>query len=285
MSSSTGYFFTVKRWAEIAPAVAALADEKFERRADLASALGIDASTLSNWLSGSRTPLLDSAMRLVEKVGGSWGQLLGEGPSPSLPRETREQADRLARDAADLARRLRDLGVPGGEEVREEPVVWGPRELNHVSPDVDEPQDLHESEMEVVAYAAAGQDRHPEAVATGETVPVINHVYRKAQRGKWKVVKVVGDSMAPEYEPGDLVLVEPARDSSVRSGDVAYVMLNGECLLKVLAFRRDRDSGRFLELKLRSLNPGYPEIQVNDHDWFHVIGVEAYRIQRGRNFK
>lgn len=122
-------------------------------------------------------------------------------------------------------------------------------------------------------------------MATEETVPVINHFYRKVQRGKWKVVKVVGDSLAPEYEPDDLVLIEPARDSTVRTGDVAHVMLNGECLLKVLAFRRDRDTGRLLELQLPSLNPGYPELPVTDNDWFHVIGVEAYRIQRGRSFE
>lgn len=226
-------------------------------------------------------------MRLVEKVGGQWGQLLGEIPSPGIAAspEAVEQADRLVREAAELARRLRGTGTFRSEEVREAPVIWGPRDVNHAGPDVDEPQDLHESEMEIVAYAAAGQDRHPEPIATGETVPVINHVYRKAQRGKWKVVKIVGDSMAPEYEPGDMVLIEPARDSTVRSGDVAYVMLNGECLLKVLAFRRDRDSGRLLELSLRSLNPGYRDIPITESDWFHVIGVEAYRIQRGRNFK
>ncbi len=101
-------------------------------------------------------------------------------------------------------------------------------------------------------------------MATEETVPVVNHFYRKVQRGKWKVVKVVGDSLAPEYEPDDLVLIEPARDSTVRTGDVAHVMLNGECLLKVLAFRRDRDTGRLLELQLPSLNPGYPELPVTD---------------------
>lgn len=153
------------------------------------------------------------------------------------------------------------------------------------NPNVDEPRDLHETEMEIVAYAAAGQDRHPEPVATGETVPVINHVFRKAQRGKWKVVKVVGDSMAPEYEPGDMVLIEPARDSTVRTGDVAFVMLNGEGLLKVLDFKRDRDTGRLLELRLRSLNQGFQDIPVGEGDWFHVIGVEAYRIQGKRNFR
>ena len=207
MSSARRYFFTVKRWAEIAPAVAALADARFDKRADLATALGIDASTLSNWLSGSRTPLLDSAMRLVEKVGGSWGQLLGETPAPppGVPPEAIDHADRLVREAAELAGRLRKAARPTVAEVREQPEPWGgtivPFPEASLGPDVDEPQDLHESEMEIVAYAAAGQDRHPEPVATGETVPVINHVYRKAQREKWKVVKVVGDSMAPECKP------------------------------------------------------------------------------------
>lgn len=219
-----------------------------------------DYSAWSRYENG-RVPRVSAShlVEIAEALGTTVGQLLGETPAPppAIPPEAQAQADRLAREAVELAERLRKTGRPG-EEVREEPVVWGPRELNHVSPDVDEPQDLHESEMEIVAYAAAGQDRHPEPVATGESIPVINHVYRKAQRGKWKVVKVVGDSMAPEYEPGDMVLIEPARDSTVRSGDVAYVMLNGECLLKVLAFRRDRASGRISSRGSRGRAAGSP---------------------------
>lgn len=303
MSSHIDYFFTVKRWVEVAPAVAALADSRFERRADLALALGIDDSTLSNWLSGSRTPLLESAFRLVEKVGGSWGQLLGE-PVPLVPWETQEaaaelerKADELAKAARNLSKRMSAAGAVPAAQAEETDQRGAALVRDEAEPyladvvafrggtNVDEPRDLHETEMEIVAYAAAGQDRHPEPVATGETVPVINHVFRKAQRGKWKVVKVVGDSMAPEYEPGDMVLIEPARDSTVRTGDVAFVMLNGEGLLKVLDFKRDRDTGRLLNLRLRSLNEGFPEIPVGEGDWFHVIGVEAYRIQGRRSFK
>jgi transcriptional regulator with XRE-family HTH domain len=60
----------VQSWSKIAPKVRALSDRKFERRKDLVALLHESESNVSNWLSGSRTPQLDTAFRLVEAVGG-----------------------------------------------------------------------------------------------------------------------------------------------------------------------------------------------------------------------
>jgi phage repressor protein C with HTH and peptisase S24 domain len=63
-------------------------------------------------------------------------------------------------------------------------------------------------------------------------------------------VRVRGDSMAPAYREGTLLVVSP--NTPVKSGDETYVqLLNGERLLKI-AHRQD--GGWVLE----SMNPAYP---------------------------
>jgi phage repressor protein C with HTH and peptisase S24 domain len=63
-------------------------------------------------------------------------------------------------------------------------------------------------------------------------------------------VRVRGDSMAPAYKEGTLLVISP--NIPVKSGDEAYVqLLNGERLLKI-AHRQE--SGWVLE----SMNPAYP---------------------------
>jgi len=75
-------------------------------------------------------------------------------------------------------------------------------------------------------------------------------------------LEISGDSMAPLYRDGDVVIVSPA--SSVRRGDRVVVKTrDGEVLAKELKRRTART------IELRSLNPDHPDrtLDVDDVAW------------------
>jgi len=79
--------------------------------------------------------------------------------------------------------------------------------------------------------------------------------YREADMA----IRVNGDSMTPEYNDGDVVLV--SQQPSVDIGDIGIFIYNGEGYIKKL----ERDG-------LVSLNPKYKTIQVNELDSFKTVG-------------
>ena len=79
--------------------------------------------------------------------------------------------------------------------------------------------------------------------------------YREADMA----IRVNGDSMIPDYNNGDIVLV--SQQPSVDIGDVGIFIYNGEGYIK----RLDRDG-------LVSLNPKYRTIKVNELDSFRTVG-------------
>ena len=78
-------------------------------------------------------------------------------------------------------------------------------------------------------------------------------------RGADMAIRVNGDSMTPEYNDGDVVLV--SQQPSVDIGEIGIFIHNGEGYIK----RLERNG-------LVSLNPKYKTIQVNELDSFKTIG-------------
>ncbi|MEO6327057.1 MAG: S24 family peptidase [Thermoanaerobaculia bacterium] len=146
----------------------------------------------------------------------------------------------------------------------------------------DTPRELMRTAMPVVGYISAGKGRDPEPIETGETVEIVNPTYRSAKKGKWQVTKVIGESMEREYAAGDFVLIDPKGEP--RDGDVCAVMHNGDFMLKVLRFTRGAD-GKMERPTLVSFNPRYQPIPVYPEDDFHLLGVEAYHVKRGQNYR
>ena len=79
--------------------------------------------------------------------------------------------------------------------------------------------------------------------------------YREADMA----IRVNGDSMTPEYNDGDVVLV--SQQPSVDIGDIGIFIYNGEGYIK----RLEKDG-------LVSLNPKYKIIQVNELGSFETVG-------------
>lgn len=190
-----------------------------------------------------------------------------------------------------VVRQLIDLGlvVEGHPRARQlDMLERDEASLLRSETNVDMPQELHETELPVVAFAPAGEGRHVEAVPTGELVRVMNPHAREAQRRHWKAVKVVGDSMSkPDgtgYDDGDFLLIEPTSGDGVRDGDLIFCLLNGDPLLKVLRFKKGKGA-KMERVTLLSLNPRHQPIPVYPEDDFRIVGTEAYHIARKRNFR
>lgn len=79
----------------------------------------------------------------------------------------------------------------------------------------------------VIGDVAAGYDRYAVEDWNGDTVDIPNSYLKGHDRSEFFVLKVVGDSMFPEYHDGDKVLIkrQPSMD---HSGQVGVVLYNGD---------------------------------------------------------
>lgn len=79
------------RWAPVAERLAQAVDNAFASRSELAEKLHMDTSTVSLWLSGKRTPRLETFLHVAELTGVPLSVLLGEAPradrAPVPPQE------------------------------------------------------------------------------------------------------------------------------------------------------------------------------------------------------
>lgn len=128
----------------------------------------------------------------------------------------------------------------------------------------------------VVGQGAGGS--LPERVWTDGDFPVgYTHEYAEVASTDPHafIVKVVGPSMIPKYNPGDFALVEPGTDPDIED-DVLVRLNNGQTMLKRLLSRR----GGFF--RLGSYND--PEILVYPYDevtWMYYVAypVPARKIK------
>lgn len=80
-------------------------------------------------------------------------------------------------------------------------------------------------------------------------------------------VKVVGNSMEPTFNDGQIVYVNKLVDENdVRNNQFVIAEVNGEAYIKKLAFNDDY-------VRLISLNPNYDDIIIHDYDDFLIRGI------------
>ncbi len=133
---------------------------------------------------------------------------------------------------------------------------------------------------EFVSYVGEG-----EGIGVYRNIPLIGFVQAGAQGffddagypagGSWDEIpfpglgdphayalEISGDSMAPVYRDGDIVIVSP--NSNIRRGDrVVVKTINGEVMTKLLRRRSAR------KIDLQSLNPDHDDVTllVDDVEW------------------
>ena len=78
-------------------------------------------------------------------------------------------------------------------------------------------------------------------------------------------VPIAGNSMEPKFKNGATVFVQSA--PRVENGEVGLFSLNGEPYIKQLVVDEARH-----EVRLHSLNPAYPDIEVHEGDYLYTFG-------------
>jgi phage repressor protein C with HTH and peptisase S24 domain/transcriptional regulator with XRE-family HTH domain len=274
---------------------------------------GISRQSVYRIVQGQTSPTLSVASRLANALGVPLGQLLGETEPAALafPREAQEAAEELARHmalVANEARRMSDLmsspspltgpvvnrnhdrtsnevRSPLPSEVRERVLPFPGRpsiNLAEIEADLDEPREVHWTEVPVVAFAAAGEGREITEQPTGETRMLLNTSARLVLEGKLFVSRVVGDSMEPDFRDGDFVLFERVTPSTVKRGAVVFVLFDGQPMLKILDFER-RDDGHLSAVRLVSLNAA-PLSPVSDRG-FVLLGRVVEKLAGVPNYR
>ena len=86
------------------------------------------------------------------------------------------------------------------------------------------------------------------------------------------VLRVLGDSMEPEFEDGCIVVVDPA--GSAEHGAFVIASHNGEYIFRQLEI----EHGRY---RLKPLNPGYPTLEMPGA--VSIVGVIVQKAGTRRN--
>ncbi len=115
-------------------------------------------------------------------------------------------------------------------------------------------------EFKIIGSVMAGYDGSAVEEQTGEIELIPASMLRGHEKEDFFVLRVNGDSMAPQYIDGDRVLV--LRCTSVDSGSVAVIMYNGdEATIKKVNYIFGEDW-----LVLEPLNPSYPKLRIEGPD-------------------
>ena len=102
--------------------------------------------------------------------------------------------------------------------------------------------------------AAPGADRPADNEADG------------CSGGEAFALRVVGQSMAPEFSEGEIILIEP--DGALRDGAYVLASSDGEWIFRQLVQR----DGRWW---LHPLNPAWPDLPLADLSAVHGVIIQA----------
>lgn len=278
---------------KIQTAIAAIISErkkigKLSQR-DVARALGCSQASVSHLLSGVRGLSDKRIEEFCEFLNITLGDLENPTPQPVEPKPLRDYLDKLKRlyeessvpGFKNVTRSIDDW-LAAAKEIEsaknpapESSVIYGdfakPSEIDYGNPkhEHDAPREEIYEELPFFDGFRVPTGKPDEVPHDG--VMSVRKVVRHRDKGNRYVIRVIGDSMQPRIEDGDLILVDYAKES--RSGDIVVALINGTAVVKKFL----RQNGRIL---LRSTNPIYADIEVQETDQFQIAGV-VLRIVEG----
>lgn len=104
--------------------------------------------------------------------------------------------------------------------------------------------------------------------------PAADHEDAGCSGGESFALRVLGDDMAPEFNEGDIIIVEP--DGALRDGSFVLAQLRSEWIFRQLARRGE-------EWCLRALNPARTDlVDLSLPDLSAVQGVVIQKAVPGR---
>lgn len=105
------------------------------------------------------------------------------------------------------------------------------------------------------------------------TIPIVADTGNDCSGAESFALMVLGDSMAPEFTDGDVVVVEP--EGLARDGSFVIAHVAGEWTLRQLVATQ----GAWM---LRALNPAYPEQRLPDLAQIRGVVIQKSRPGRRR---
>ena len=128
----------------------------------------------------------------------------------------------------------------------------------------------------ILGEVAAGYDHIAYEDWTGDTVEIPESYLKGRRRDEFFVLRISGDSMFPDFQDGDLVLVlrQSTMDGSGRVGVVVYA--DDKATLKRVQYVTGEDW-----MRLTPINPQYPPITIRGEELEHcrVIGIPRLLIR------
>lgn len=128
----------------------------------------------------------------------------------------------------------------------------------------------------VIGEVAAGYDHIAIEDWDGDTVDIPNSYLKGRRKDEFFVLRVKGDSMYPEYQDGDKVLV--LKQSSLNySGQVGVVIYDGEIgTLKRVEYVQGEDW-----MRLVPINPSFPPMKIEGFalEQCKVLGIPKLLIR------
>lgn len=267
----------------------------------LASAAGIDAQRILLWEVDEQTPSAGAVARMEQLLGLGAGELLAEparpreAPDASMPsrsqtiRRIRELMDRLSvwqcLQVQAYAQGLASQQGPRVESTPRDP-AQGPGagqdadgQLIEISAEeLPADRDWRPAYVPVIDNIAAGAGSdtvQAEDFPPGWAESFV--AYPDAPEGAF-AVRVSGDSMAPTYADGDMIVVNPHQQ--VSPGEVAVVLYQEpETGARLSRLKRLRLRGR--QAILESLNPDYPPVTLESDQLIHAYPVLAHLPRHG----
>lgn len=210
-----------------------------KERTAVSKAIGVAYNTVSKWLNGQSVPELKQALAICEYKNVKLDWLLFGKGA--------KYADEKNKDAGATIEKTSSFGV----QSRRVPII---------------------SWVQAGAWMQIENIYHP-GEGGGDTALCDNVGSRSF------ALRVVGDSMAPLFQPGDLLVVDP--DVAVESGDYVIAKIkngsgeNGEATFK--QFIRDGNS-----VYLKPLNKEYKMMDMTDKE-FHIVGCVVQKTMKFKN--
>jgi DNA polymerase V len=142
--------------------------------------------------------------------------------------------------------------------------------------DYDNPKNEHDAPREEIYEELPFFDQFRVPAGKPDQVPhdgvmSIRQVVRHLAKGNRYVIRVIGYSMQPRIEDGDLILVDYSKEPC--PGNIVVAMINGAAVVKKFLLQNG-------QIILRSANPKYADIAVKETDQFQIAGV-VLRIVEG----
>jgi phage repressor protein C with HTH and peptisase S24 domain/DNA-binding XRE family transcriptional regulator len=267
--------------------------------AALSSAAGVPAERLLLWEVGEQTPSVGEAARVEQILGADRAPQANPGASEPATAPTRGEALERIRSrletmttpqclqvlayvqglsAAQRSAHLpRQQGQPPASSTRQTGHHAHPGFVEVSEPDVPPGQDWTPFFVPVIDNIAAGAGSdtlQAEQFPPGWAESFV--AYRDAPPGAF-AVRVSGDSMAPIYQDGDMIIVDPARQASTgESAVVVYQDPAGGARLARLKRLVVRDD----QVVLESLNTDYPPVHLPGRDLIRAYSVYRHLPRR-----